>query len=142
MQGSGHEMAGALEIVLRYFFSWTGLPSFTAQPPLPLQEFLPLQPLSPVLQPPLPLQEFLPAQSWTSFFLSSARTPAAATVDLSGEVAVAALSLATRPPDRMPAMAAPASSALVVDWCFICLFWFVWFCFSGFCPHRLSRIRK
>src|SRR2546421_12922050 len=34
-----------------------------AQPPLPLQEFLPLQPLSPVLQPPLPLQEFSPLQA-------------------------------------------------------------------------------
>ena len=33
------------------------------QPPLPLQVFLPLQPLSPVLQPPWPLQEFLPEQS-------------------------------------------------------------------------------
>jgi len=29
-----------------------------AQPPLPLQEFLPLQPLSLLLHPPLPLQEF------------------------------------------------------------------------------------
>src|ERR1700730_13385706 len=34
-----------------------------AQPPFPLQEFLPLQPLSLVLQPPLPLQEFLPSQA-------------------------------------------------------------------------------
>ena len=34
-----------------------------AQPPLPLQEFLPLQPLSPVLQPPWPLQSFLPLQA-------------------------------------------------------------------------------
>ena len=34
-----------------------------AQPPLPLQEFLPLQPASPVLQPPLPLQEFCPLQA-------------------------------------------------------------------------------
>ncbi len=34
-----------------------------AQPPFPLQEFLPLQPLSPVLQPPLPLQEFWPLQA-------------------------------------------------------------------------------
>src|SRR5580700_10878320 len=33
------------------------------QPPLPLQEFLPLQPASPVLQPPWPLQSFLPLQS-------------------------------------------------------------------------------
>src|SRR5690242_5805200 len=34
----------------------------TAQPPLPLQEFLPAQPESPVLQPPWPLQEFMPLQ--------------------------------------------------------------------------------
>ena len=34
-----------------------------AQPPLPLQEFLPAQPLSPELQPPWPLQSFLPLQS-------------------------------------------------------------------------------
>jgi hypothetical protein len=39
-----------------------------AQPPLPLQEFLPLQPLSLVLQPPLPLQEFCPLQACFSFF--------------------------------------------------------------------------
>src|SRR5215469_16912404 len=39
-----------------------------AQPPLPLQEFLPLQPLSPELHPPLPLQEFLPAQACFSTF--------------------------------------------------------------------------
>jgi len=34
-----------------------------AQPPLPLQEFLPLQPASLVLHPPLPLQEFCPLQA-------------------------------------------------------------------------------
>src|SRR5208283_3101784 len=33
------------------------------QPPLPLQLFLPLQPMSPVLQPPCPLQLFWPLQS-------------------------------------------------------------------------------
>jgi len=33
-----------------------------AQPPLPLQLFLPLQPLSPDLHPPWPLQSFLPLQ--------------------------------------------------------------------------------
>jgi hypothetical protein len=33
------------------------------QPPLPLQLFLPLQPMSPVLQPPWPLQLFSPLQS-------------------------------------------------------------------------------
>src|ERR1700676_4741660 len=47
------------------------LPS-VRQPPLPLQEFLPLQPLSDDLQPPLPLQEFWPLQACLSFasFLS------------------------------------------------------------------------
>lgn len=39
------------------------LPS-VAQPPLPLQEFLPLQPLSPLLQPPWPLQAFCPLHAW------------------------------------------------------------------------------
>ncbi len=43
--------------------SAAGLLPSVAQPPLPLQEFLPLQPLSPVLQPPLPLQEFKPLQA-------------------------------------------------------------------------------
>src|ERR1700740_2476461 len=33
-----------------------------AQPPLPLQLFLPEQPLSPLLQPPWPLQSFWPLQ--------------------------------------------------------------------------------
>jgi hypothetical protein len=46
-----------------------------AQPPLPLQEFLPLQPLSPEPQPPLPLQEFKPLQACFST-LSSAAWPA------------------------------------------------------------------
>src|SRR6266545_2558467 len=43
-----------------FFFSsfFTGTP----QPPLPLQEFLPAHPLSPVLQPPWPLHSFLPLQ--------------------------------------------------------------------------------
>ena len=43
-----------------------------AQPPLPLQEFLPLQPLSLDLQPPLPLQEFWPLQACFSFTFLSA----------------------------------------------------------------------
>ena len=42
-----------------------------AQPPLPLQLFLPLQPLSLLLQPPLPLQEFWPLQACFSGFLVS-----------------------------------------------------------------------
>ena len=40
--------------------------SAEAQPPLPLQEFLPEQPLSPLLQPPLPLHEFMPLQTCLS----------------------------------------------------------------------------
>src|SRR5579863_2589731 len=47
------------------------LPS-VAQPPLPLQEFLALQPLSLDLQPPLPLQEFWPLQACFSFVALSA----------------------------------------------------------------------
>jgi hypothetical protein len=39
-----------------------GLLPSVAHPPLPLQEFFPLQPFSLVLQPPLPLQEFSPLQ--------------------------------------------------------------------------------
>src|SRR5438874_6809588 len=49
-----------------YCGAWSiGLPS-VRQPPLPLQLFLPLQPLSLVLQPPLPLQSFLPLQECLS----------------------------------------------------------------------------
>src|SRR5712671_4686461 len=47
-----------------------GLLPSVAQPPLPLQEFLPLQLLSPVLQPPLPLQSFLPLQECLPFSAS------------------------------------------------------------------------
>src|SRR5580700_2634690 len=47
-----------------------GFEPSVAQPPLPLQEFLPLQPLSPALQPPLPLQEFWPLQACLSFALA------------------------------------------------------------------------
>src|SRR5580692_10650063 len=86
-----------------------------AQPPLPLQEFLPAQPLSPVLQPPLPLQEFLPAQSWVSPAFSVARMPAAGLA----VTFVAAWSWAVRPPERRPATAAPTKSALLVDCFFI-----------------------
>src|SRR5580698_7424437 len=43
-----------------------GFDPSVAQPPLPLQLFLPLQPLSLALQPPLPLQSFLPLQACLS----------------------------------------------------------------------------
>src|SRR5260370_28217842 len=49
-----------------------GLEPSVLQPPLPLQEFLPLQPLSPALQPPLPLQEFWPLQACFSLTFLSA----------------------------------------------------------------------
>jgi hypothetical protein len=48
-----------------------GFEPSVAQPPLPLQEFCPLHPLSPDLQPPFPLQEFWPLQACFSVFGSS-----------------------------------------------------------------------
>jgi len=51
---------------------WGFLEPSVAQPPLPLQEFSPLHPLSPDLQPLLPLQEFWPLQACFSLtYLSS-----------------------------------------------------------------------
>src|SRR5437764_9631835 len=43
-------------------YAMCGFEPSVAQPPLPLQEFLPLQPLSLALQPPWPLQSFFPLQ--------------------------------------------------------------------------------
>jgi hypothetical protein len=48
----------------------------TLQPPLPLQLFLPLQPMSPVLQPPCPLQLFKPLQSCLLEAVSETLEPA------------------------------------------------------------------
>ena len=93
-RGSGHEWPEPRNFTaVGYFTGWTGLPSLMAQPPLPLQEFFPPQPLSPLLQPPLPLQVFLPAQPWSgSGLAASARTPARLTV-LPGCAVVAAVAL-------------------------------------------------
>jgi len=81
-----------------------------AQPPLPLQEFLPLQPLSLDLQPPLPLQEFWPLQACFSFtFLSaflSALSSWAVIADLTPGNRLDALMLALVPASK-PATAAP-----------------------------------
>jgi len=44
-------------------FRFPASPQADLQPPLPLQLFLPLQPMSPALQPPWPLQLFMPLQS-------------------------------------------------------------------------------
>jgi hypothetical protein len=77
-----------------------------AQPPLPLQEFLPLQPLSLELQPPLPLQEFKPLQACFST-LSGAAWP---TMGLMAEFAEVA-ARATVPPSR-PVKAAVSTTEL------------------------------
>jgi hypothetical protein len=90
------------------------------QPPLPLQEFFPLQPLSPDLQPPLPLQEFFPLQECLSSlplqpFLPLQLLLSSTCVDveaLPGAVLSAALTLATVPVSN-PAMAALAMSAFI-----------------------------
>src|SRR5439155_9612824 len=59
-------MEPRLSINRSYFGDSDGLLPSVAQPPLPLQEFLPLQLLSAVLQPPLPLHEFMPLQACLS----------------------------------------------------------------------------
>ena len=69
MRGPSPEGTGC-RLVGDYFFSGILEPS-VAQPPLPLQLFLPLQPLSPLLHPPLPLQEFWPLQACFSLALES-----------------------------------------------------------------------
>src|ERR1700726_1799850 len=81
-----------------------------AQPPLPLQEFLPLQPLSLALQPPLPLQELRPLQACFST-LSSAAWPAMGLMaGLPEDANVAAR--ATVPP-RRPVKAAVSTRELL-----------------------------
>src|SRR5258708_10088092 len=91
------------------------------QPPLPLQEFSPLQPLSPDLQPPLPLQEFWPLQacfsltclsSFLSFPWSWLCSWALKEVFSEGS-RVEALTAAP-PPAIKPSNAAPATIAFVV----------------------------
>src|ERR1700722_5586505 len=79
-----------------------------AQPPLPLQEFLPLHPLSLELQPPLPLQEFRPLQACFST-LSAAGWPAMGLMAELAEFKVAAR--ATVPPSR-PVKAAVSTREL------------------------------
>src|SRR6266567_7332146 len=92
-----------------YFLS---LEPSVAQPPLPLQEFLPLQPLSPAEHPPLPLQEFWPLHACFSTFLSSAFLPEVVlSSGFSEAIAVV--------PARNPLRAAPITSAridFVITW--------------------------
>src|SRR5580693_4993424 len=82
-----------------------------AQPPLPLQEFLPLQPLSLDLQPPLPLQEFWPLQACFSFtFLSALALESSCAEALERFLA----EIVALVPARRPATAAPASRSRFV----------------------------
>src|SRR5260370_18177329 len=100
-----------------------GLLPSVAQPPLPLQEFFPLQPLSLVLHPPLPLQEFLPSHeclSVASFLPICNATPGFA-------VETEAWVVATNDPLINPAIAAPAITAFFV----ICGLSFLFFCSSS-----------
>ncbi len=85
------------------------LPS-VAQPPLPLQEFWPLQLLSPPLQPPWPLQAFCPLQACLPE-LSSASEPTWVSWVPNALVLWAAWRRAAEPV-MSPAIAAPARSAL------------------------------
>jgi hypothetical protein len=95
------------------------LPS-VAHPPLPLQEFLPLHPLSPVLQPPLPLQEFFPLQE----FLSGAGELAGASSIwwmAVPELPVAAACTRADVPVKRPAIAAPTIIAFDDIFMMFCL---------------------
>src|SRR5260370_16946024 len=49
-------------LLLTSNYSAGGLEPSVAQPPLPLQEFLPWQPFPPAFPPPFPSQRFLPLQ--------------------------------------------------------------------------------
>jgi hypothetical protein len=98
---------------------------FDSQPPLPLQEFLPEQPLSPVLHPPLPLQEFFPAQECFSAVAAPAAllaSFAAGALDFASTagfdavlVSAGLLSLQPLKPAKRPATAS-GTSELDVRW--------------------------
>lgn len=87
------------------------------QPPLPLQEFLPEQPLSPAWQPPLPLQLFWPLQSCLPVSPLGALVP--------GELVLVSCALATTP-DSNPVMAAAMRSVR----CVLFIIFVLWFQFS------------
>jgi hypothetical protein len=77
------------------------------QPPLPLQLFLPLQPLSPAEHPPWPLQLFKPLQSCLAWSVDEAAAP-----ELSVEL-LQPVVMATEPATN-PAMAAEMINVLAV----------------------------
>src|SRR6516162_7683529 len=115
-QGAGRDPP-PVERSARYCFFSSGilLPS-VAQPPLPLQEFLPLQPLSPDLQPPLPLQEFWPLQACFSFTLESAFLSVSCGAEKEALALVRTVEACTAAPvpASKPAIAALVMRALVV----------------------------
>jgi hypothetical protein len=76
------------------------------QPPLPLQEFLPLQPLSLPPQPPCPLQLFLPLQSCLPVSVLGALVP--------GALVLSCAQVFTATPVIKPVMAAATSNVLWV----------------------------
>jgi hypothetical protein len=86
-----------------------GLLPSVAQPPLPLQEFFALHPLSLALQPPCPLHSFCPLQPCLPFASSICWS---ATPALLLAVVVAAYERTANDPVRRPATAAPAITAL------------------------------
>jgi hypothetical protein len=91
---------------------FSGISHPTLQPPLPLQEFFPLQPISLELQPPWPLQLFKPLQSC----LFMAESDVAVVPELELEQPVRA----TVAPETSPAIAAEMIKVLAVR--FIVLF--------------------
>jgi hypothetical protein len=83
-----------------------------AQPPLPLQLFLPLQPWSPVLQPPLPLQEFWPLQACLSLENAVESWPMFEPLEKALEVDDGVCAMAVLPAMN-PASAAPIMSDFI-----------------------------
>jgi hypothetical protein len=95
-----------------------GLEPSVAQPPLLLHVFFPLHPLFPELQPPLPAQEFLPLQACFSFGWSAAIRPLLMEEkDLVGFVFCANALF----PATIPASAAPTISDFIDFVMVICL---------------------
>jgi hypothetical protein len=112
----------------------------TLQPPLPLQLFLPLQPISPVLQPPWPLQLFIPLQSCLFMLESDDCVP-----ELEQPVMVMTL------PASNPVMAAEMINVLVVRFIALILYVVAVFCGTepskdsrslGFVAHRRNTLQK
>src|SRR6202167_3822297 len=83
-----------------------------AQPPLPLQEFLALQPLSLDLQPPLPLQEFWPLQACFSFVVLAGLVSSCAAAEAFAPGTRFEALIVAPVPARRPARAAPVSRNL------------------------------